>query len=70
MQVDDDQVTQFLNLLHKHPDAWTDAGVHDVLFAVELYGGGILQCFSIDCAGEGGSEAIAADAAETAGLWL
>ena len=45
MKVDDDRVTQFLDSLHKHPDAWMDAGVCDVLSMVELYGGGILHCF-------------------------
>jgi hypothetical protein len=45
VQVDNNQITQFLDLLHKCPDAWTDAGVRDALSVVELYGGGILQCF-------------------------
>ncbi len=45
MQVDNDQVTQFLDLSHKRLDAWMDAGVRDALSVVELYGGGILQCF-------------------------
>ncbi len=35
VQVDNNQITQFLDLLHKCPDAWTDAGVRDVLSAVE-----------------------------------
>ncbi len=54
VQVDDDQINQFLDLLHKCLDAWTDAGVRDVLSAVELYGGGILQCFFHRSCGRGG----------------